>query len=485
MKNLTRNAWISTALRTAILLLTTFPGLGVQASPSPSRTPAVSRTYVAAEARGEDGERAVNPLTNSNYPLAAAVHPERLPDSQSRENVSLLKHVCLILFMVIPGLAIFYGSLLQGQSVLRLFWQSLGAALMVSVLWCAFGYSFVFADGSRPIFGSVTRFAFLRGVNSVPNSHYFFAGSQNVFCVYQLMFAIVASAIILDTIGGRVKFSALLAFIGFWMVFVYFPLAHMLWGIDGIMNGILNPRALIRAIDFGGGTVIQMAAGWSGLILFLILGKPQNTEPATLGNRRIIMCLMGQAMLCLGWYGFDSGAAVSTQMIANAFVNLTLAIFAAAFAWMMADYASSGEPGVLPFCSGAIAGLAAITPASGFVNPTGAIIIGLSAGLIPAITRCSRFLRPLEIFAVHALGGTIGVFLTGVLATNESNHAITTGIASPAKFNGLASLINGGGLWFEQSKAIFCTLALACVVSTILGYALKVILRFRVSHPSI
>lgn len=397
---------------------------------------------------------------------------------QPGENVWILTSACLVLFLAIPGQVLFYGALLRTRSVASLLAQSLGIACLVGILWWIFGYSFIFADGAGPIIGDFTRFAFLRRVNSALNTHYAFSGSQNVFCLYQLMFAIVTPVLIVVMIAGRVRFRLILLFITFWMVLVYFPLAHMVWGIDGLMNGAGNPKARIRAIDFGGGLVVQMAAGWSGLILFLILGKQRGAEEKTLSPRRLLFCLAGEAMLWIGWYGFNSGWAAATQSVAQAFTTTTIAALVASFAWTMADYRSEPKPDDLGFCYGAVAGLAAIAPASGFVSTTGAVVIGLSAGLIPVATRWafkfwSRYEHSLEAFGVHVLGGMIGVFLTGLLASGQSGDASLTATDGAAGANGLAKLIAEGGLWMEQVKAIMITLLLAGVMSALLAFALK------------
>jgi Amt family ammonium transporter len=381
----------------------------------------------------------------------------------------------MILLMVVPGLILFYGGLLRAASLPRLLTQAAIIGLLVAFLWWLFGYSFIFADGAGPIIGNIGQFAFLRSLNSTLNARYAFQGSQIVFCLYQLMFAIVTPLIIISPLAGRIRFPLLLVFVTLWMLLVYFPLAHMVWGVDGLMNGLGNPSAHIRALDFGGGMVVQMASGLSGLLLFLILGERFQPDNQPISQVRLALCLAGQAMLWIGWYGFNSGGKAAIDSAAQVFTTTTLATFVAASAWALADLPTPEKPPNLRFCGGAIAGLAAITPAAGYVTPTGAIIIGLSAGLIPIVTRVrsrnwTTYEQTIETFAAHALGGAIGLVLTGLLASEPP-----TNYAAPASGEtaGLVSLLAAGGLWLEQLKAVLVTVALAGIVSVALAYGLK------------
>src|ERR1043166_8454099 len=185
----------------------------------------------------------------------------------------MMASAALVLFMTLPGLALFYGGLVRRKNVLSVLAQCLGITGLVSILWWAFGYSFVFGDGAGPVIGSFTKFGFLKDVTSAPNTNYSYWVSHNVFAMYQMMFAIITPALIVGAIAERMKISAILVFMTLWMIVVYFPLAHMVWGINGLMNGVWNDKAAIRAIDFAGGTVVHMSSGWSALILCLILGK--------------------------------------------------------------------------------------------------------------------------------------------------------------------------------------------------------------------
>ena len=293
----------------------------------------------------------------------------------------------LVLFMTLPGLALFYGGLVRRKNVLSVLAQCLGIAGLVTILWWFCGYSLAFHSGETArgwsVFGKLD-WMFLQGVNSAPNPDYGSWVSHNVYSMYQLMFAIITPALIIGAIAERMKYSAVLLFVALWMFVVYFPLAHMIWGVDGMMNGVSNPKAAIRAINFAGGTVVHMSSGWSALVLCLILGKRLGFGREPMPPHSMVLCMVGTGMLWVGWYGFNAGSAVAADGIAaNAFMATTLATAVASFTWPMAEYITRGKPSVLGFCSGAVAGLVVITPACGFVTSTGAVIIGVAAGLVP------------------------------------------------------------------------------------------------------
>jgi Amt family ammonium transporter len=289
--------------------------------------------------------------------------------------------------------------------------------------------------------------------------------------MFQLMFAIITPALIIGAIAERMKFSAILLFVTIWMFVVYFPLAHMVWGADGLMNGLGNADAKIKAIDFAGGTVVHMSSGWSALILCLILGKRLGYPKEAMQPHSMVFCMVGTGMLWVGWYGFNAGSALGADGIAaNAFTTTTIAAAIAAFTWGMAEYLFKSKPSILGFCSGAVAGLVVITPACGFVNTTGAVIIGVAAGLIPffAVVKLRAKLGyddALDTFGIHAVGGTLGALLTGFLATTEANSAVESVLP---------------GLWLEQVKAIVLTLVLSIVATTIIAFIVKATIGLRV-----
>jgi Amt family ammonium transporter len=402
-------------------------------------------------------------------------------------NAWMMTSAALVLFMTLPGLALFYGGLVRKKNVLSVLAQCFGITGLVTILWWAVGYSLVFAPGT-PWLGSL-KYAFLRGVDSSPNADYGAWVSHNVYCMYQLMFAIITPALIVGAIAERMKFTAVLAFVTAWMFLVYFPLAHMVWGVDGLMNGIGNAAAKVSALDFAGGTVVHMSSGWSALILCLIVGPRIGFNQESMPPHSTVLCMVGTGMLWVGWYGFNAGSAVAADVIAaNAFMTTTLATAVASFTWATLEYFVKKHASVLGFCSGAVAGLVVITPATGFVDATGAVIIGLVAGAIPFIF-CVKLKAvfgyddALDTFGVHAVGGTIGAFLTGLLATARVNGNLTADNAA-AKANGLAQRIAGGGLWQEQLKAMGLTVAMALVATTIIAFAIRSVIGLRPSSEA-
>jgi Amt family ammonium transporter len=359
--------------------------------------------------------------------------------------------------------------------------QCLGITGLVDILWWLCGYSIAFHSG-KPFWGGLD-WALLKGVDSTPNMDYGGWVSHNVFSMYQLMFAIITPALIVGAIAERMKFSAILLFVTIWMFVVYFPLAHMVWGIDGLMNGVWNASAKIHAIDFAGGTVVHMSSGWSALILCLILGKRLGFGKEPMPPHSMVLCMVGTGMLWVGWYGFNAGSAVGADIIAaNAFMTTTMATAVASFTWAMIEYMIKGKPSILGFCSGAVAGLVVITPACGFVTANGAVIIGVVAGLVPFIF-CYKvkswfgYDDALDTFGVHAVGGTIGAFLTGVLARSSANPNL-------AGDNMKAYVTNSvfQPLVWEQLKVIGLTLCLAIVGTTIIAFVVKAVVGLRVSE---
>jgi len=390
-------------------------------------------------------------------------------------NAWMMASAALVLFMTLPGLALFYGGLVRSKNVLSVLAQCLGITGLVSILWWAVGYSLIFGKSfGSPILGG-SEFFFLKGVDSVPNTDYAFWVSQNVFSMYQMMFAIITPALIVGAIAERMKFSAILLFVGAWMFLVYFPLAHMVWGVTGLMNGVWNSTAAIKAIDFAGGTVVHMSSGWSALVLCIILGKRIGFGKEPMPPHSMVLCMVGTGMLWVGWYGFNAGSALAADGVAaNAFLTTTLATAVASFAWAVAEYFDKGKASVLGFCSGAVAGLVVITPAAGFVNSTGSVIIGVAAGLVPWFfcTRVKKWFKyddALDTFGVHAVGGTLGAFLTGVLATASVNGNLNTNLKD----------IIGKSLYIEQLKAIALTIVLSVVATVVIAYAIKALLGLR------
>ena len=455
-----------------VIALLAAPKIQAQ-SPSPTTSPSLEQrvsdleAYVNNSARGTD------------TPNAQA--GSRVSGPGPGHNAWLMTSALLVLFMTLPGLALFYGGLVRQKNVLSVLAQCLGIAGLVTILWWAVGYSLVFAPGC-PFFGS-PRFAFLRGVTSAPNTDYSYWVSHNVFAIYQLMFAIITPALIIGSVAERMKFSAVMAIITLWMFLVYFPLAHMVWGIDGMMNGVWNANAKVRAIDFAGGTVVHMSSGWSALLLCLFLGPRLGFRKEIMAPHSMVLCMVGTGMLWVGWYGFNAGSALGADAIAaNAFMTTTLATAIASFTWAILEWLLRGKPSVLGFCSGAVGGLVVITPACGFVDANGAVIIGVLAGAVPffACTKLKSWFHyddALDTFGVHAVGGTLGAFLTGLLATAAVNSNL---IGSAASQNGLAKIV-GHLLWLEQLKAIAITIALALIGTSVIALVVRATIGLRIT----
>jgi Amt family ammonium transporter len=292
-----------------------------------------------------------------------------------------------------------------------------------------------------------------------------------------MMFAIITPALIVGAIAERMKFSAMILFMTGWMFLVYFPLAHMVWGVNGFMNGVWNAGATIKAIDFAGGTVVHMSSGWSALILCMLVGKRLGFGKTPMLPHSLVLCMVGTGMLWVGWYGFNAGSAVAADGVAaNAFTTTTLATGVAASVWALLEYLTRKKASVLGLCSGAVAGLVVVTPACGFIDSTSAMWVGILAGAIPffAVTKLKAMFGyddALDTFGVHAVGGTLGALLTGVFATPAVNANLSTNLKD----------VVGKTLWIEQIKAIGITLVMAAVATVIIALIVKALVGLRPS----
>ncbi|HZF01631.1 MAG TPA: ammonium transporter [Methylomirabilota bacterium] len=402
-------------------------------------------------------------------------------------NAWLLTSTALVLFMTLPGLALFYGGLVRKKNVLSVLAQCFLITGLVTILWVYIGYGMIFGGTNNPakedvisgIVGSPTIDWMLKPVTSAPNSNYSYWVSENVFAMFQLMFAIITPALIVGSIAERMKFKAIFVFITLWMVVVYFTQGHMVWGINGCMNGVWNAGAKIKAMDFAGGTVVHMTSGYTGLVLCLILGKRLK---ANFTPHSLVMTYIGTGMLWVGWYGFNSGSAVAADVIAaNAFTTTTIATAVASFVWPMCDWLIKGKPTVLGFCSGAVAGLVAITPACGYVTPQGAIYIGVAVAIV-CWFMCNKvkgwlgYDDALDTFGVHAIGGTLGAIMTGMLARNAVNANLAVNLKAYVTDSLFQPLV------WEQLKAVGVTLALVIPGTIILAYITKMLVGLRPSE---
>jgi len=450
-----------------LLLLTVFLATVSSVWAADAPKPSVEDRLADLEAYVTNGAR------QTNAPTALVASPG--PGHNGFQMIS----TALVLFMTLPGLALFYGGLVRRKNVLSVAAQCFGIAGLVTILGWVCGYSIAFHSGKS--WSGTLEWVFLRGVDSTPNTDYSAWVSHNIFSMYQLMFAIITPALIVGAIAERMKFSAILLFVTLWMFVIYFPLAHMVWGIDGLMNGVWNANAKIHAIDFAGGTVVHMSSGWSALILCLILGKRLGFGKEPMPPHSMVMCMIGTGMLWVGWYGFNAGSAVAADGVAaNAFMTTTMATAVASFVWAMAEYVARGKPSVLGFCSGAVAGLVVITPACGFVTAGGSVVIGIVAGLVPfffcwKVKAWFGYDDALDTFGVHAVGGTLGALLTGMLARNSANANLATNLKAYVTDSWLQPL-----LW-EQLKAMGLTLAMAVIGTIIIAFIVKALVGLKAS----
>ncbi|HVP46807.1 MAG TPA: ammonium transporter [Bryobacteraceae bacterium] len=341
------------------------------------------------------------------------------------DNAWMLTSAALVLMMTGPGLALFYGGLVRRKNVLGTMMHSFILMAVITALWAIVGYSLAFAEGSSVI-GDL-RYAFLRGVGITPNPDYAGTIPQQTFMVYQLMFAIITPALISGAFAERMKFSAMLLFTVLWALLVYFPMAHMVWGKGGLLNAALGGK--IPCFDFAGGTVVHITSGVSALICALYLGKRVGYPHEQMKPHSVVLSVIGACLLWVGWFGFNAGSALAASGLAtSAFVATHFGAAAAALGWMFAEWIRTGKPSVLGAISGCVAGLVAITPASGFVQPFPALLIGFLAGIVcylmaTLVKHKFGYDDSLDAFGVHGAGGTLGAILTGVFATSAINDS--------------------------------------------------------------
>jgi Amt family ammonium transporter len=392
------------------------------------------------------------------------------------DNAWMLTSSALVLMMTGPGLALFYGGLVRRKNVLSVMMQSFAMMALVSLLWAVVSYSLAFDAGTSFIGG--LHHAFMRGVALTPDADYGSTIPVQTFMIYQLMFAIITPALITGAFAERMKFSAMAAFLVLWSIFVYSPMAHMVWGKNGLLNAALG--GAIPTLDFAGGTVVHITSGVSALVCALYLGKRLGYPHEATPPHSVVLSFIGACLLWVGWFGFNAGSALSSGSLAtSAFVNTHFATAAAALAWSASEWLRNGKPSALGAISGAVAGLVAITPAAGFVQPMPAIVIGLAAGvvcyfMVAKVKQIFGYDDALDAFGVHGAGGTLGAVLTGVFASSAINP-----IFKDAAGNVLPSgLIEGnahqllnqlGGVAIAWGISIVGTLILLFVVDKTIG----------------
>ncbi|MER9848127.1 ammonium transporter [Mesorhizobium sp. M0106] len=375
----------------------------------------------------------------------------------------MLTSTALVLMMTVPGLALFYGGMVRKKNVLATIMQSFAITCLVTVLWFMFGYSLAFSDGGgmNAYLGGFSKFFH----NGITTSSLWLPGVANipefVFSMFQMTFAIITPALIAGAFAERMKFSALLIFMGEWLLVVYAPIAHWVWG-----GGFLGTAGVL---DFAGGTVVHINAGVAGLVCALVLGKREGYGTTNMAPHNLVYSVIGASLLWVGWFGFNAGSELAADGLAGAaMLNTQVAAAAAALAWMFAEWIVAKKPSVLGIISGAVAGLVAVTPASGFVNPTGAFIVGIVAGVLCYVSAVKLkhafgYDDSLDAFGVHGIGGIIGALLTGVLA-------------DPA-INSLGSGASVG----KQLYGIVFTILWTAIASFVILYIVKALVGLRPS----
>ncbi len=381
--------------------------------------PAPAADATAADATAADATAAAPAAAATAAPTLTEPAIVKFSDINSGDTAWMLTSAALVLLMTIPGLALFYGGMVRKKNILATLTQSFVITCLVTVLWYVVGYSLAFTPGSTAYLGGFGRM-FLSGVVYMHDemklsvSHLGPTIPETVYSMFQLTFAIITPALICGSFAERMKFSALIWFMCIWLITVYCPIAHWVWEPSGWL-----------VLDFAGGTVVHINAGIAGLAAALMLGKRQGLGKDSMAPSNLTLTFIGASLLWVGWFGFNAGSAVAADGRAGmAMLATQIATASAALAWMFTEWATKGKPSVLGICSGAVAGLVAITPASGYVGPTASIIIGVAAGVIcyiasTSVKRAFGYDDSLDAFGVHCIGGIVGALLTGALASKE------------------------------------------------------------------
>jgi Amt family ammonium transporter len=452
-----RTSW-SLAARLAPLLFLVLaillPVAAAHAEDTPAAAPAAATTATPAPPPACDAKTLTNCTPNAG------------------DTAWMLTSVALVLMMTIPGLGLFYGGMVRKKNVGDTVMTSFAITCLVTVLWMIVNYSTAFTSGSW-FMGGFSR-AFLQGIVSdsaggIGNPNPLAATiPESVYMCFQMTFAIITPALIAGSFAERMKFSAMLWFIGLWATIVYAPVAHWVWAADGLLSSG-NDNALVKVLDFAGGTVVHINAGVAGLVCAIMLGKRKDSGPA----HNMVLTFIGTGLLWVGWFGFNAGSAVTAGMQAGMAMTVTqIATAAAGLAWMFVEWSHRGKPTVVGICSGAVAGLVAITPASGFVGPAGALVIGIAAGIICYIgatwlKHLFGYDDALDAFGVHAIGGAAGAILTGVFAIKE--------------YGGTSGLIEGnGGQVLNQIEGIIIVVVFDVILSFIILKVIDLVIGLRV-----
>jgi Amt family ammonium transporter len=394
---------------------------------------------------------------------SAAALAQEEPGLDSGDTAWMLVATALVLMMTVPGLALFYCGMVRKKNVLSATMQVFATCCLATLVWMVIGYSLAFS-GEGPLIGDLGRF-FLNGMTADSLSGTI---PESVFMTFQMTFAIITPALITGAFVDRMKFSALLWFMGLWSVFVYPVIAHWVWGAGGWVGGL-------GALDFAGGTVVHINSGVAGLVAAIVIGKRLGYGSELLAPDNLVYSVIGASLLWVGWFGFNAGSALAANGSAGMAMAVTqIATAAAALAWMFAEWVKTGKPSVLGILSGAVAGLVAITPASGFVAPGGALVIGIAAGILCYLAATSMkhafgYDDSLDVFGIHGVGGIVGAILTGVFAVEA--------------IGGTAGLLEGNpGQIMPQIYGVLATVVWSGVVSLIILKVIDATIGLRVAE---
>jgi Amt family ammonium transporter len=432
-----------------------------------AQMPATAATAVPADR--------IAALEKSNADNATAIAAAQ----SAGDNAWMLTSAALVLMMSGPGLALFYGGLVRKKNVLGTMMQTFAMMAVITVLWALVSYSLAFGSGNAFIGGLHN--AFLHGVGLMPDKDYAATIPLQTYMIYQLMFAIITPALITGAFAERMKFSAMLVFMVLWALIVYSPMAHMVWGVGGLLNAstTLVPGALagrFPCLDFAGGTVVHVTSGVSALVTALYLGKRLGYPKKAMPPHSVVLSFIGACLLWVGWFGFNAGSALAASGLAtSAFVATHFGAAAAAIGWAGAEWFRNGKPSALGAISGAVAGLVAITPASGFVTPMNALWIGLMAGVFcffmaVKVKNFFGYDDSLDAFGVHGAGGTLGAILTGLFANSVINPIFGAGKATGFLEGNHRQLLNQCiGVVIAWSLSIVGTLIILFVVDKLIG----------------
>ncbi len=424
-------------------------------------------------------------LIFSGFSLSAAeLQPVVAPlvTINTGDNAWLLASSALVLMMTAPGLILFYGGLVRTKNVLSTMMHSLILMALISALWMVFGYSMCFASGNAFVGNPLTHL-FLQGVGAKPDADYAPTIPAQTFMLFQMMFAIITPALISGAVAERVKFKGYVVFMLLWVTLIYFPLCHMVWGKGGYFNWASGGK--IPVLDFAGGTVVHISSGVSALVFAIMIGKRAGFPREQMVPHNVVLSLVGTGLLWVGWFGFNAGSALNAGSLAtSAFAATHFSAAAAALSWAAMEWKLKGKPSVLGAAAGMVAGLATITPASGFVTIPAAFCIGLLAGIVcyTAVTKIKSIFNyddSLDVFGVHGVGSVVGMLMLGFLANAEVNPAI----ANTFKANGVVvSLAGGSHQFINQLIGVLFTVALAAAGTFIIVKLVDKVIGLRVDQ---